>query len=349
MEVLVVLAALLSGAVFGATVQRTNFCTMGAISDIVLFADWRRMRAWLLVIAIALIASQALAVLGIVDLHRSAYLAHAPAWPAVVLGGLIFGFGMTQTGGCVSKNLVRLGGGNLKSLVVLAVFAVVATLTTLILVSTGASLDDRATSAAASSSPRAVAELFGPSSVARLVAATLIGFALLLFCLKDRAFRRSRRDLGAGLVLGALVAALWLVPAIGSMARPALLNFVSPVSEAAGGLVDRAPAGLGFGIAAVIGVAGGAFVAARANGTFRAERFAGRDDLLRHLVGAALMGAGGALAMGCTIGQGLTGLSTLAVPSILAFFAMIAGGLAGVRYLELGSVRGLVRALFASS
>lgn len=335
MELLVVLAGLLAGAAFGGTVQRTNFCTMGAISDIVLFADWRRMRAWLLAIAIALLATQALAVLGMVDLHRSAYLDAAPVWPAVVLGGLLFGFGMTQTGGCVSKNLVRLGGGNLKSLVVLAVFAVVALLTTLIVTSPEAT--------------PALPQASGASAVARVTTAILAGGALLLFCLKDGGFRRSRRDLGAGLVLGALVAVLWLVPALGATAQPALLNFVAPVSEAARGLVDAATGGLGFGVAAMIGAVAGAFVAARASGTFRTERFAGRDDVFRHLVGAALMGAGGALAMGCTIGHGITGLSTLAVPSILAFFALIAGGLAGVRYLEHGSVRGLVRALFAGS
>jgi uncharacterized membrane protein YedE/YeeE len=335
MELLVVLAGLLAGAAFGGTVQRTNFCTMGAISDIVLFADWRRMRAWLLAIAIALLATQALAVLGMVDLHRSAYLDTAPVWPAVVLGGLLFGFGMTQTGGCVSKNLVRLGGGNLKSLVVLAVFAVVALLTTLIVTSPEAT--------------PALPQASGASAVARVTTAILAGGALLLFCLKDGGFRRSRRDLGAGLVLGALVAVLWLVPALGATAQPALLNFVAPVSEAARGLVDAATGGLGFGVAAMIGAVAGAFVAARASGTFRTERFACRDDVFRHLVGAALMGAGGALAMGCTIGHGITGLSTLAGPSILAFFALIAGGLAGVRYLEHGSVRGLLRALFAGS
>lgn len=327
MEALVVLAAVLAGAVFGATVQRTGFCTMGAISDIVLFADWRRMRAWLLAIATALIATQALAVLGLVDPGRSAYLDQAPAWPAVMLGGLLFGFGMTQTGGCVSKNLVRLGGGNLKSLAVLAVFAAIASLTTLTMMRAETTI--------------ALSEPFGPPGTT--VVAVLIGGALLWFCLKDAAFRRSRRDLFAGLVLGALVALLWLVAAIGAMPRPALLNFVSPVSEATRGV------GPGFGMVAAVAAVGGAFLAARASGTFRAERFAGRDDVLRHLVGAALMGAGGALAAGCTIGQGITGLSTLAVPSALAFVAMLAGGLAGVRYLEHGSVRGLVRGLLAGS
>jgi len=336
MEALVVLAGLLGGAVFGATVQRANFCTMGAVSDIALFADWRRMRAWLLAIAIALLGTQALAVLGLVDLQRSAYLAAAPVWPAAVLGGLLFGFGMTQTGGCVSKNLVRAGGGNLKSLIVLAVFAAVALLTALAVFSIDA--------------PHALAGVPGATSPSgRAAAAMLIGVALLWFCLKDAAFRRSRRDLAAGLVLGALVAALWLLPALGAMTRPALLNFASPVGEAARHLAGATAAGSGFALAAVIGAVGGAFVAAKASGTLRIERFAGRDDVRRHLVGALLMGLGGALAMGCTIGHGITGLSSLAAPSMLAFFAMIAGALAGLRYLEHGSLRGLVRAMFASS
>ncbi|MGI9505890.1 MAG: YeeE/YedE thiosulfate transporter family protein, partial [Geminicoccaceae bacterium] len=126
---MVALAAFISGLVFGAVVQRTHFCTMGAIADLVLFGDGRRMRAWLLAIAVALVGSQLLAVAGIVDLAGSFYRSSNILWLGALVGGLLFGFGMTLTGGCTSRNIVRLGAGNLKSLVVLLVMAVTAYMT----------------------------------------------------------------------------------------------------------------------------------------------------------------------------------------------------------------------------
>ena len=114
------------GAVFGATAQRTNFCTMGAISDVVFMGDWNRFRAWMLAVAVAILGSQALHAAGAVDLSESIYLGSNFGWAGAILGGLLFGFGMTMTGGCGNKTLVRLGAGNLKSLVVaifLGIFA----------------------------------------------------------------------------------------------------------------------------------------------------------------------------------------------------------------------------------
>jgi len=80
----------------------------------------------------------------------------------------------------------------------------------------------------------------------------------------------------------------------------------------------------------------GAFLVARAKGQFMLESFDGNREMVRHLGGAVLMGFGGLTAMGCTVGQGITGLSTLAVSAPLALGAIFLGAAAGLRYLTLG-------------
>jgi uncharacterized membrane protein YedE/YeeE len=117
------------GLVFGAVVQRTNFCTMGGISDLVLMGDGRRFRAWLLAIAVAIIGTQTLHFAGLIDINKSIYLSANLGWLGAIIGGAMFGFGMTQTGGCASKTLVRLGAGNLKSLIVMVVLGIFAYMT----------------------------------------------------------------------------------------------------------------------------------------------------------------------------------------------------------------------------
>ena len=111
---LVAMAGFLAGIIFGATANRTNFCTMGAISDVVFIGDYRRMRAWMLSIAVAIVGTQGLHSAGIIDIYTSIYLRPDLSWLGNIIGGLLFGFGMTLSGGCGNKTLVRIGTGNLK-------------------------------------------------------------------------------------------------------------------------------------------------------------------------------------------------------------------------------------------
>lgn len=173
----------------------------------------------------------------------------------------------------------------------------------------------------------------------RPLGTALVAVPLLVYCLADRRFRASPRDWIGGLGVGLLVVAGWAIT--GLLGRDefepqpvASFTFVAPVAESLQYLMTFTGAQVSFGIATVGGMLLGAFVAAMASGGFRVESFADRDDLLRHLAGAALMGVGGVFAMGCTIGQGVTGLSTLAVGSLLALVSIVAGGVAGVKYLE---------------
>lgn len=342
------LAAFAGGILFGAVVQRTHFCTMGAIADLVLFQDWRRMRAWLLMIGIAILGSQVLEFSGIVELGDSFYRASDILWLGAILGGLMFGFGMTMTGGCSSRNLVRLGAGNLKSLIVLLVMGVAGYMTMngllaiprLQLESIGG----------IGSADQGLGAWLGLDAMAAVMVAAIIGGALLVFCFKDQKFRNSPRDIIAGLVLGSLIPFGWLVTGMlgADDFEPvplASFTFVGPVSRGLVYLMTYPSATISFGIAAVGGVILGGFLAAKAAGDFRLEGFSSLDDLSRHLIGAAMMGIGGVLGLGCTIGQGVTGMSTLAVGSFLTLGSIIGGGVFGVRYLEQGSLAGAARAM----
>ncbi len=354
-------AAFLAGLVFGATAQRTNFCTLGAISDAVLMGDYRRFRAWMLAIAVALLGSQALHGAGVVSLYDSIYLRPNLDWLGAVAGGLMFGFGMTMAGGCGYRTVVRLGGGNLKSLVVLMTLGIVAYMTLGGLIATFRVTVVEATNinlreAAALESQGIVdivAALVGAEaeSIRRLVVGVTAA-GLLWFCFRDPGFRASGRNLAAGLIVGALVPVGWWITGVlgADPFEPVPLfsfTFVSPIAGTLQYLMTFTGATLSFGVGAVAGVIVGAFMAALAFKEFRVEAFADAGDLKRHLVGGALMGSGGILALGCTIGQGITGLSTLALGSLVAWLSILAGSVYGIRYLDEGSLGGAFKAMFA--
>lgn len=357
---LVSLLGFAAGIVFGATAQRTNFCTMGAISDMVNLQDYRRFRAWLLAIAVALAGSQALHLAGIVDLNRSIYLTPNLGWLGAVAGGLMFGFGMTLTGGCGNKTLVRLGSGNLKSLVVALVLGIFAFMTLRGLIGLGrvrfvepTNLDLGRAGLKSQGLPDMANAVAGLSIPAwRWVFAIAAVGGLLWYCFKNAEFRASAANVASGLIIGALIPVGWLITGVvgADEFEPvplASFTFVAPVGEGLMYLMVFTGATINFGIAVVGGVIAGSFLMAVATRTFRLESFADTNDVLRHLGGGALMGVGGVLALGCTVGQGITGLSTLAAGSVLAFLSILAGGVYGMKYLEEGTFGGAFRAILA--
>jgi uncharacterized membrane protein YedE/YeeE len=349
-----------TGLAFGAAAQRTNFCTMGAISDLVLMEDGRRFRAWMLAIAVAIVGSHALHFAGAVDLNKSIYLTSNLGWLGAILGGAMFGFGMTMTGGCGSKTMVRLGAGNLKSLMVALVLGIVAYMTlrglfalARVRLEAATNIDLKARGLGNQNIGEMAGALLGmPAGAGRAAAALAVAAALLVFCARDAAFRRSPTDIAGGLIVGLTAVTGWAVTGIlgadeFTPAPLASITFVSPVGEGIQYLMTFTGSTVNFGIAVVGGVIAGSFLMAAATGTFRVEGFNDRADFIRHIGGAALMGSGGVLALGCSIGQGITGMSTLALGSVLAWLSIVAGGYLGVKYLEEGSFSGAVRAVFA--
>lgn len=348
------------GAAFGATAQRTNFCTMGAISDIVFMQDWNRFRAWMLAIAVAVLGSQGLHLMGMIDLNKSIYLTTNFGWAGAIVGGLLFGFGMTMTGGCGNKTLVRLGAGNLKSLVVAIVLGIFAYMTLRGLIGLGrvqmeSALNTNLATAklAAQGVPDMLAKLSGAAlPTVRAVAALAVAGGLLWFCFKSAEFRGSGTNMASGLILGVLVVVGWAITGIVGKDEfdptpLASVTFVAPVGEGVQYLMTFTGATINFGIATVGGVIVGSFLMAKATGEFRLESFADANDLLRHLIGGAIMGIGGVMALGCTIGQGMTGMSTLAMGSFLALGSIVLGGVIGMKYLEEGTLSGALKAVFA--
>ncbi len=339
-SLLLTAAGLLIGALFGGVVQATHFCTMGAVSDYVLFGSLRRLRVWALAIATALVGTQGLAAGDLVTLQATPYLGQPVFWLGAVLGGLLFGHGMVLAGGCTSRALVRLSGGSLKALLVLLVMAV-----TVLAVLTGpfATLT-RGLAEVGSIQlgsdhglPSLIEHLGMPPGVATSLATALLLAPLLAFVLADARFRHSPGDLAAGVALGAIVALGWALTSALGAAVPLSLNYVQPAGDGLLWLMTGAQSP-GFAIGAVGGTILGAAVVAARTGQLRLETFVSRDDMVRHCLGGLLMGAGGALALGCTVGQGITGVSTLSLHALLALPAMLAGAWWGVHSLETGRV-----------
>lgn len=342
-------AGFLIGFAFGIASQLSGFCTMGALSDVVYLDDWRRFRSWMLALAVALAGTQALHAAGVVDLGRSVWLDGQTSWGGAVLGGVMFGIGMTLAGGCGAKTLVRLGGGNLKALVVVLATGLFAMMTLRGVLAPLRLELERLT--ALGTVPAVPVLLFdaGVPVAARVLPVVLVG-GLAWWCLKSREFRRSPADLFSGLATGLLVAAGWAATGLLGAdpfepVAPTSLSYSAPIGGAVTYLMTYTGATLSFGVAAVAGTVAGAFAAALAGRRWRVEGFADTRDLVRHLGGAALMGCGGVLALGCTIGQGLTGVSTLSPLSLLALLAVTAGGVLNLKWLEEGSLRGALRSL----
>jgi uncharacterized membrane protein YedE/YeeE len=319
------IAGLVIGIALGAVVQRTNFCAMGAVSDLVVFRNWDRLRAWFLAMAVAILGTQLLAWAEMIDLSESIYLGSRLTWAAAILGGLLFGIGMVFAGGCGNRNLVRFGAGDLRSLVVVLVMGLSAYLRVGFNDATAIELADHGL--ASQGLPDLVAAVLGatPENV-RLVLALAVAIAIAAFCFSSAAFRQSPRNILGGLLVGALVVAGWWatgVLAFDEFEPVSLgsLTFIAPVGDGVLYLMTFTGSSISFGIALVGGVIAGAFLAAKATGSFHLQGFANKSDLERNLIGALLM-------------QGVTGLSTLALGSFLALAAIIAGGVAGMRLME---------------
>jgi uncharacterized membrane protein YedE/YeeE len=340
--------------VLGAVAQRVSFCTMGAITDIVNFGDWRRMRMWLLAIAVAIGGTSLLHAFGAIDTAKTIYTAPNVAWLSHLVGGFLFGFGMTLASGCGSKTLIRIGAGNLKSLIVLVFLAAAAYMTLKGVFAPWRvnGLDTvRWQSGLPASDLSSLAVAAGFAHGVRLWLPWLVAGALALFIFADRDFRTTPALVIGGLIVGAVIVGGWYVSGhLGYLpedpqtleekfvatnsGRMESYSFVAPTAYLLELLLlwtDQSRV-LTFGIAGVLGIMAGSAAMALVTRSFRWEGFASVEDVANHVVGGVLMGFGGVTALGCTIGQGLTGISTLAVGSIMTLGAIIVGAVAAVKY-----------------
>jgi uncharacterized protein len=333
--------------IFGAVGNKTNFCTMGAVSDWVNMGETGRMRMWLLAIAVALLGSSALEAAGLIDLSKSIYPGPNFTWLSYLVGGFLFGVGMTLGSGCGSKTLIRIGAGNLKSLVVYVFLGIAAYMTLRGLFGAfRVGVLERATIVLPQGQD--LPSLVGVSS---WTFAAAIGGAMIAFVYSSKDFRANFDYTLGGVVTGLVVVGGWYVSGvIGHVAedpntlqeafvatntgRMESFSFVSPMAFTLEYLMlwtDKSKI-VTYGIASALGVIAGSATYALATRTFRWEGFRDAEDTANHVVGGILMGFGGITALGCTIGQAISGFSTLALGSILTFVAIVAGSAATMKY-----------------
>lgn len=322
---LVLWAGLIIGLLFGACGQATGFCLQRGLAQRWSGDNGCKLQAFSLALAVALLGTQGLALAGLVDLSKSLYLMPSYSWLLLPVGGVLFGYGMGLANGCGARALVLLGSGNLRSLVVLLCLGIAAYMTL-----TGVLGPLRMALATPTTiSPEWLTVPAGWPRMALTVAATA---ALLAYALRKPAAAPAQRaaDLAGGLVIGLLIVAGWFVTGwLGNDDFEPLpvisLTFVAPVGDVIQYAMLATGMSLRFGIAVVAGVVLGALLFSVLRGRFNLQGFETPRQMLRYIAGGALMGAGGALALGCSIGQGLTGLSTLSFSSMISAAAIVLG------------------------
>lgn len=343
---LVALIGVVIGVLAGFFVRRARLCSFGAIESALAGGDWRRMKVFALALGIALAGTQLLIATGWLDPTKTTYVAGKIPWLSTVVGSLIFGLGMALVGTCAFGSLVRLGSGDLRSLVVMMVFGAVA------YAALRGSLSglriqffEQWTIHAPQGGPSSVGawltSLWGTGASLALTLALAV--VLILFTLLDRRLWKAPRLVTAGVVLGLGVIGGWLVTSVfvddfATHLRVQSLTFVAPVARTLFGVMIGGPEWFDFGVGSVVGVTFGAFLAARVSDDFRWEAFDDAREMGRHLIGAAMMGLGGILAGGCTIGQGLTAGSLTAMTWPISVIGILVGARIGIVILVEGSL-----------
>jgi uncharacterized protein len=355
-------AVFVIAAVLGTIVSKTNFCTMGAVSDWVNMGDSGRMRAWLLAMAVAIAGVAGLEAGGLIQLSGDTFPPYRTAnfgWLRYLAGGALFGIGMTLASGCGNKTLVRVGGGNLKSLVVLAIAAIMAYLMlwtpfyeNLFHPWVSATTVDLSRHGINGQELGAVfSGLFGlqPSRGLNAALGAVLALCLLIYVFRSADFRGSFDNVLGGTAVGLAVLAGWYLTGgplgqawkeyaefatqVPSRVQVQSYTFISPMGDTVRYLLSPGNTALvNFGVMALLGVITGSFIYALLTRSFRIEWFVSMKDFANHAAGGVLMGVGGVLSMGCTVGQAITGMSTLAVGSMLTFIAIVAGAAATMKY-----------------
>jgi len=326
------------GLVFGVAGQITGFCLTRGMRGWWVTGDGLKIRAFALALAVAILGTQLIDAIGLIDVRRSIYLGESFSWLLMPLGGVLFGYGMVACNGCGSRALVLLGSGNLRSFVVLVCLGIAAYMTLTGLIAPLRTQVAALTGAAVGEGPQSLPYLARAvsSNVARVVFTLVTAGLLLWFVFAHKPFRSSTKDIAGGLIIGALVPAGWLATGwLGAddfdPAPLVSLTFVAPIGETIQYAMIATGTKVSFGVAVVCGVFLGSLVAAVSMGKFHLEGFPTAERMARYMTGGALMGIGGALALGCSIGQGLTGLSTLALGSFLAAGGILLGGRLALR------------------
>lgn len=342
---LATLAGFGGGIVLGLAARVGRFCAMGAVEDAVYGGDLGRMRMMAMAAAVAIAGSFGLMAAGLLDPDATRYFRAAWSPAGSVVGGLTFGMGMSLVGTCAFGALARAGGGDLRGLVMAAVVGVAALAT-----AGGPLMPLRLALGPPRSSTGGAADeglahlVGGVVGVSPLLPALAVALGLAAWAVADPRFRRPGGHLVWSMAAGAAIVSAWAatarLAAVGfGGVEVESFSFVAPSGQSLLYLMTSASSGPDFAIGSVAGVFAGAALGSLAKGEFRWEACDDARELRRQMLGAVLMGVGGMLAVGCTIGQGLSAMSLLAVSAPVTILAILAGARLGLFLLVEGAVR----------
>ncbi|KNG92810.1 YeeE/YedE family protein [Pseudaestuariivita atlantica] len=333
------LIGLLGGIALGLAARIGRFCTLGAIEDVLYGADDRRMRMWAIAIGVSIIGVHVALSTGHFDLGEAAYLDRVWNPLGSIVGGLMFGYGMALSGNCGYGALARLGGGDLRSFVIVLVMGLSA-----YFVMSGPLAHARVWLFSVemdASTPQGFSQLLDTAGISPLVTGLVFGGVLIALALSSAEMRRARGQIFWGVVVGLAIVSGWVgtywVAVTGFEAEPIETHtFAAPIGDTIFYGMTASGNALSFSVGSVLGVVIGATLGSYSKGHFRWEACEDPRELRRQLFGAALMGPGAILAVGCSVGQGISAFSVLAFSAPVTFAAIFIGAALGLRQLISG-------------
>ena len=335
--VLVAMVGAAGGLLLGLAARFGRFCTLGALEDFFYGGSALRLRMWGIAIGVAIVSSFGAAALGLIDLSTTAYLSQSLNIPASIIGGLMFGYGMALAGNCGFGALARLGGGDLRSFVIVLVIGLSA-----YIAMSGPLAQLRVTAFPHYPVPDA------PAGIAHWINSTfgadtyltgmMIGGLILAGSITSRNLQEMRKPLFWGAVVGIAITSGWVgsthIDRIGFEAISAASHtFSAPLGETMLYAMTASARSVSFGVGSVFGVLIGAFIGSLFKGHFRWEACDDPRELRRQILGSALLGIGAVIAMGCSVGQGLSAFSVLAMSAPITLCAIVVGAYVGLRQL----------------
>jgi uncharacterized membrane protein YedE/YeeE len=333
------LFGLIGGIALGLAARVGRFCTLGAIEDYLYGGDDKRLRMWAIAIGVAVITTHIAMSVGTFDSTTTAYLDRTWNPLGTIIGGLLFGYGMALSGNCGYGALARLGGGDLRSLMIVIVMGLSAYFVMsgplahlrvwLFPVETG------------SGQPQGFTQLLSNFGLPPVLSGLILGGGLISVALLHKDMRQSYAQMFWGSIVGLAVFSGWLgtywIATTGFSIEPLETHsFAAPIGDTIYYAMTASGNTLSFSVGSVVGVVLGAVLGSYSKGHFRWEACDDPRELRRQIFGAAIMGPGAILAVGCSVGQGISAFSVLAFSAPAAFIAIFIGAALGLKQLITG-------------